>query len=186
MARSSDRPVEFWQSTDDRPWWHTEHVNAVRDRVKEMSIPELRGLAEEMKGAVATLQSQMETAAPDISHIREMAKKLGPAVAFDAGRLATAISEKYDISTAESHELIEEYDWWKSVRGALGFIKQKHSNVVAEITRRRSKDAEQAVFDIKGKIKRACDYMDRDEDDDIEDAYKLLLEVRERLAEVGP
>lgn len=183
MARSSDRPVEFWQSTDDRPWWHTDHVNVVRTRVKEMSIPELRGLAEEMKGAIATLQEQMETKGPDVSHVRDLSRKLGP---IDDARLAQALGEKYDITTEEGHELIEEFEWWKSVRGALGFIKQKHSVVVAEITRRRAQDAEQAIFDIKGKVKRACDYMERDEGNDIEDAFRLLIEVKERLADVGP
>jgi hypothetical protein len=181
MPNSSEEPVSFWQQ--ERPWWHTEHVYQVRNRVVGLPVPELRGLAEEMKGAIATLQQQMETAGPEIAPVRELSRQLGP-VKPDV--LAAALGKKYDISVEEGRELVDAFDWWKSVRGALGFIRQKHSLVVAEITRRRSEDAEQAVFDIKGKIEKACMLMDRDEGDDIEDAYKLLLQIRERLSAVGP
>lgn len=182
MSNSSES-VAFWHSADERPWWHTQHVHQVRNRIADLSIPELRGLVEEMKGALANLQQQMETSGPEVAPIRELSRQLGP-VKTDV--LAEALAKKYDIDVQQGHELVDAFEWWKSVRGALGFIRQKHSIVVAEITRRRAQDAEQAVFDIKGKIKRACDLMDRDEGDDIEDAFKLLVEVRTRLDDVGP
>jgi hypothetical protein len=160
-----------------------------------MDIPDIRALAEEMKGAIATLQSQMETSSPDVAHVRDLARKLGPAAAFDATVLAKELATIYQITIEEGHELVEEYDWWKSVKGALGFIRQKHSVVTAEVTRRRSQDAEQAVFDVKGKIKRVEQLLDQDvtiiaavrsNREDIKRAMSLLHEINDRLATVGP
>jgi len=189
----SDNSVAY-SKPKSRPWWHTEHVEVVRERAADFPMSELRGLAEDMKGTLSALQTKLSLKASEVSHVRDMAKEMGPAVAFDATRLAKAVSERYGITVDEAEELVDDLDWWKSAQIALGYIKQKHSTIVAEITRRRVGDAEQAVFDIKGKVRRAfqllrdsVDVKDLIEDDctDIERAVSLLKEVDDRLTNVG-
>ena len=173
----------------ERPWWHTMHVNKVRAQIRQLPLSEVIYLAEEMKGAIKTLAEQKNTASPEFVQLRVITKDLGPSVAFDANRFAQAIAERHQISLEEAHELVEEYDWWKSVCGALSYTEQKHAIAVGEIARRRANGAEQAVFDIKSKVVKVCDLLERVEREDleeIEESFRLMIAIKERLADVGP
>jgi len=134
------------------------------------------------------LQGEIEAESYELQVVRDLARKLGPAIAFDADRFAAAIVKEYEIALDEAHEMVDTFDWWQRARKALGFMKQKQSIVSAEVARRRAGDAEQAVFAIKGKVKKASLLLTRirSKNSALAEARKLIDEVESHLDKVGP
>lgn len=160
--------------------------------MRTLKTYELRGLNEEIQGAVAALQAQIETESYELQVVREVARELGPAIAFDLDRFAEALSGRYSISLDDASQLVDDFDWWQRARKALGFMKQKQGIVNGEIARRRAYDAEQAVFDIKGKIAKAAHCLlavkacESESDQRLfEEGRALLVEVDRYLSKIG-
>jgi hypothetical protein len=174
--------------TDERPWWHTEKVLPFGRKVRELPTPELRAIHEEIKGSVSSLQTQIETESPELQVVRDIARELGPSVAFDMTKFAEALAKRCEISVDDAEELVEDFDWWKRAKKALGHTKQKQGIVQGEIARRRAADAEQVVFDIKGKVMRAATLLEgvKTKSTMVLEARKLIVEARDHLQKVGP
>lgn len=168
---------------ESRPWWQKLRIEAVRERVAASTLPELRGLAEEMKAVVEAIQIQIETFGPELLNLRQVMKQLSPGANYDDDKAIGEIAALCNVSREAADELLDDLQWYKSVRNALGYIKEKRGVVTGEIARRRGTDAEQALFDVKGKIKRAAEHL-RDGND--AEARRLVDEIEQRLEGIGP
>lgn len=176
------------EGPEERPWWHAERTHTFGGKVKNLETPELRGLNEEIQGAVVALQSQIEAESYELQVVRDLARELGPAVAFDADRFAEAIAGRYSIELEDANQMVDSFDWWQRARKALGFMKQKQGIVNGEIARRRAHDAEQVVFVIKGKISKAAMLLAgvKTRSAAVAEARKLVGEANSELDKVGP
>lgn len=156
--------------------------------MKGLETPELRGIHEEIQGAVIALQAQIEAESYELQVVRDLARELGPAVAFDADRFAEAIAGRYSIGLEDAHQMVDDFDWWQRARKALGFMKQKQGIINGEIARRRAHDAEQVVFVIKGKINKAATLLAgvKTRSSAVVEARKLVTDANTELEKVGP
>ena len=172
------------ENQEDRPWWHTERVLAFGVKVKNFPTSELKALNEEIRGAISSLQTQLDIESVELQSVRVLEQELGPAVAFDADRFAQELQTRFQLEAEDADEIIDSYDWWKRARKAAGDLQKKNRIVQGELLRRQAYDAEQIIIDIRGKIKQAVDLLDTNEDPKtLDEVFDLIEFVRRRIGD---